>query len=250
MKTYAIDPLQRSRLIKRLILKLALITGAALLAALVVALLVIQQSGNAFNVAYLAVAGIALVVVSVISGIRIYSQARVYGNGLDSIRILLGAERVDKMQEGAAAVRINRTEVTALIENENGVLVMTHDRTRFLWVPVQLLDYAGARADLERWMPIRRLPPCPAINSSILTVVWGIGTAFCVGVLLFSTTPWQALTAGIATMAIYVFVYRLLRRQGQVDMKFRRTYSGILMFLIIVVTIKLLMTLGPMLTAQ
>ena len=94
-------------------------------------------------------------------------------------------------------------------------------------------------------MPIRQLPPRKPMNTRLLTVAWGVGTALCVGVLLLATNPWQALVAGAATMAIYIFVYRLLRAQKNLDLKFRRTYSGILMFLIIVVAIKLLMTLGP-----
>jgi hypothetical protein len=128
--------------------------------------------------------------------------------------------------------------------------VMTKDKNRFLWLPVQLQDYANARELLSGWQVIRTMSVRSPRNTQLLTVAWAIGTALCVGILLLANDPWQVIAAGTATLAIYLFVYRLLRQQRNVDRKFRRTYSGILLFLIVIVVIKLLLTLGPLVMSR
>lgn len=245
MKTYTIDPERRAGLVRAFMLRLALISIAIIVAVVAFAIIFLVQMNSAVTTTNIIVMGAAVLVLAGVVAFRSYNQVRAYEQGLTSIQVSIGSERVDKQQSGSPSVRIGRTDATTLIETESGVLVMTRDKAKFLWVPSQLLGYADARAALERWMPIRQLPPRKSMTARLLTVAWGVGTALCVGVLLLATNPWQALVAGAATMAIYIFVYRLLRAQKNLDLKFRRTYSGILMFLIIVVAIKLLMTLGP-----
>ncbi|HEY3288757.1 MAG TPA: hypothetical protein VGK87_01385, partial [Anaerolineae bacterium] len=127
---------------------------------------------------------------------------------------------------------------------------MTDDKNRFVWVPAQLADFDNARRLLATWMPIHTMPLRSARNTKLLTLVWGLGTAFCVGILLLAVDPWQVGMAGIATLAIYLIVYRMIRQQRNSDAKFRRTYSGVFLFLMIVVIVRVLMTVGPLLALR
>jgi membrane protein YdbS with pleckstrin-like domain len=250
MKTFTIDPIQRARLVRALIVKLASIFGIVMVVVIGLAYVYLSQfnpSGATSNVLVMAA---AVVVLAVVIAIRLMQQVREYQSGLQNLVISVGSDRIDREQKGVPALRIKRSEVTAVFETENGLLVMTKDKNRFLWLPVQLQDYANARELLSGWQVIRTMSVRSPRNTQLLTVAWAIGTALCVGILLLANDPWQVIAAGTATLAIYLFVYRLLRQQRNVDRKFRRTYSGILLFLIVIVVIKLLLTLGPLVMSR
>lgn len=249
MKTYTIDPTNRTRLVRALVLRLALTFGAVLAVVIAIAAYFLSRSTNLDPVYTAVVMGVAVVALAVIAGVRLVQQVRDYQRGLESIQIDLGHKAVARRQSGVPDLRIARGDVIALRETEDGVLVMTKDRSRFLWLPAQLGDYAEAKARLATWMPITPIPPRPI--SRWMPAAWGVGTALCLLAMLLATQLWQVLVAGGVALAIYLYFYRLLRLQRHgTDRKFRRTYDGVLMFLCIVVLVKLLMTLSPTMTGR
>ena len=250
MKTYTIDPTQGAALVRALTIRLAVIFGGVMVVVVTLAFVYLSQTQTTGPVSNVLIMAAAVVALAVIIAVRLRKQVRQYQKGLQDLVISLGHDRIDRQQKGAPAFRINRAEVTGLFETDKGILVMTKDQIRFLWVPVQLQDNASAREVLAGWQTIRTMAARSPRNTQLLTVGWAAGTALCVGILLVANNPWQVVAAGGATLAIYLFVYRLLRKQRSLDNKFRRTYSGILLFLIIIVVIKVLMTLGPLLLSR
>ena len=221
MKTYTIDPIQGAALVRALTVRLAVIFGGVMVVVVTLASVYLSQTqyataGAPSNVLVMAA---AVVVLAVIIAVRLIKQVRQYQKGLQDLVISLGHDRIDRQQmalhplrKGAPAFRINRAEVTGLFETDKGILVMTKDQIRFLWVPVQLQDYASAREVLAGWQTIRTMAARSPRNTQLLTVGWAAGTALCVGILLVANNPWQVVAAGAATLAIYLFVYRLLRQ--------------------------------------
>jgi hypothetical protein len=247
MKTYLIDPAQRETLVRDLTIKLAVTLGIVLMVVILVTGLIVWQtpalnSTNNVLLMVAAIGGLALIV-----GYRMVGQVREYQRSLESLRIGITADRISRRQLHQPDLTIYRNEVALLQEADTGILVVAKDRTKYLWAPAQLQDYAEIRSTIAQWMEIHKAPSQQRGESTgILTLVWGVGTALCMGVLLFATDPRLVLVAGVATLAIYLFVYRLLSTQRGIDMRFRRTYSGVFIFLVVVVAAKLLMALGPL----
>jgi hypothetical protein len=249
MKTYLIDPAQREVLVRDLTTKLAVTLALMMAAVIVVAGLIVWQMPSMSTTGNLLIMLAAVVALGVIIGYRMWGQIRDYRRGLESLQIGISEDRITRRQSRLPDLTIQRAEVVLLQETEAGVLVVAKDRSKYLWAPAQLADYAGARAALARWMVIHRAPAQPrGQHTGVLTVAWGLGTALCMGALLFAADPTLVVVAGIATLAIYLFVYRRLQAQRGIDQRFRRTYSGIFIFLVVVVAARVLMVLSPLMT--
>lgn len=250
MKTFTIDPSQRNKLVRALTVRLGVIFALVLVTSSTLGALYLFKLNPNSDSSSVAVMAVAIIVLAVIVASRLYLQVREYQKGLDNLVLSIGTDRIDRNQVQTGAMRVTRAQVTAMVETDAGVLVMTDDKNRFVWVPSQLRDYDSARKLLAQWMPIHTMPPRSAQSTKLLTLAWGLVTALCVGILLLATDPWQVAMAGAATIAIYLFVFRMIRQQHDNDLKFRRIYSGVLLFLIIVVIIKVMMTIGPFLASR
>jgi hypothetical protein len=244
VKTYTIDPANRARLARALALRLGLAFGAVILVVIAVAVFFLSRVSSVDPLYAALVMGAVVVVMAVIVVLRLVKQVREYRRGLETVRIEVGHQAIVRHQEGVPDLRIARGDVVALRESEAGVLVMTKDSARFLWLPAHLGSYADARERLAAWMPIMPLPPRPVARW--LPVAAAIGTGLCLLAALLATQWWQVLLAGIISIGVYLYFYRQIRmaRAGG-DRKFRRTYDGVLMFLVIVVIMKVLMTVAP-----
>jgi hypothetical protein len=251
MKTYSIDPLQRSKLVRALELRLTATFGAVFVVVVFIAVLLLPRADVANPWLSVLAMGGAIVVLAALIGYRLLRQVRAYERALKMLQFDLADDHIMRRQPlagqpHAVDLRIPRADVTSLKETEAGLLILTRDPNLFMWLPAQLGNFAEARAALATWKRIQTTPPSQASrNTSLISTAWGISTALCLGVLLFARDPWQIAAAGLAALAIYLYVFRLLRSQIRGDMRFRRMFSGILIFLIVVVAIKLLMTLAP-----
>ena len=251
MKTYRIDPAQREKLVRDLTMKLALTLGGVMVVVILIAGLMVSQLPGMNNTTNVLLMVAAIAALGLIVGYRMLGQVRDYQRGLESLQIGVAEERISRRQLRLPDLTIQRNEVALMQETEAGVLVVAKDSAKYLWAPAQLEGFAEVRAVLAKWMPIRKAPPQQGgEKTGLLTVAWAIGTALCMGVLLFATDPRLEVVAGVATLAIYLFVYRLLSAQRGVDPRFRRTYSGVFIFLVVVVVAKLLMALGPLTTGR
>ena len=248
MKTYLIEPAQREKLVRDLIVKLAVTFGSIFVVVILIAAFFVSQMPGMSNTNNVLLMAAAIAALAFLIGFRMLGQVRDYQHGLQSLHIDLGEDRISRRQWRLPDLTISRNDIILMQETDAGILVVAKDRTQYLWAPAQLEGYDEVRARLSHWMAIHKAPPRHGANTGLLTAAWGLGTALCLGVLFFTTDPWQAAAAGLATLAIYLFIYRLLRSQRGIDRRFQRTYSGVFIFLVVVVVAKLLMTLSPLIT--
>ena len=251
MKTYRIDPAQRDLLVRNLSVKLSTTLAAMMLAVIVVAGLIVWQMPAMSTTTNMLIMLAAIAALGGIVGYRMWGQVRDYQRGLDSLQIGISDDRITRRQVRLPDLTILRSEVMLLQETEAGILVVAKERTKYLWAPAQLAGFEDVRAALGRWQAIHKAPPQPGgEKTGLLTAAWATGTALCMGVLLFASDPRMVIAAGVATLAIYLFIYRLLSAQRGIDTRFRRTYSGVFLFLVVVVAAKVLMALSPLMTGK
>ena len=249
MKNYTIDPVQRGQLVRVLSVKLAVGFAAILCFVFGLTVVYLTQISTSETVANIVLMFTVATVVCVIVAIRFVQQVKQYDTSLTQLVLSISSDHIKRQQKNAPALSISRKDVTALFETEKGLLVMTRVKDRFMWVPVQLVDYDKAHDILSGWLPVRKMetgsPRNPQVKQpQLLVAAWAVGTAICVGLVLLSADRWQVLASSVLTLGIYLFVYRLMSQQKSINAKFRRTYTGILLFLVVIVVIKLLLTLG------
>lgn len=189
---------------------------------------------------------VAVVILGIVIGMRLVRQIKEYEQVLQSIRFGVEADRITRHQMRIKDETIASNEVFAIQESEDGLLVLTRERERYIFVPRNVTNYGELRKQLSAWRGIQQTQAPAQTKGGALSAVWAVGTLVCVGLLLFAQELWQVVVAGGLTLAIYVLSYRMLRQSGAVSARFQRTYEGVLLFLTIIVLVKVLIIVFPM----
>jgi len=245
MRIYSLEPVARVALVRSLSMRLAVMFGAIVLVVLAIGVYFILTYAALNPLNGLGMIGLAVVILGIVIGMRLVRQVKEYQQVLDSIRFSFDGEVLARHQMRIHDERIMRGEVAMIQENSEGLMVLTKDSSRYIFVPCDVNDFSELQQALGRWRSISKSDAPVRTKSGALSALWAIGTLACVGALLLSQVLWQVMLVGAAMIAVYILTYRMLRQQGSVDARFKRTYEGILLFLVIVFLAKVLMVVWP-----
>ena len=246
MRIYTLESDTRKALTRALGVRFGVMLIAIVLVVLAIGVFFVLRFTGISPLAGIGLMVLAAVVLAIVIGMQLLRQIQEYQKVLDSIRFTSDGEILIRHQLRLPDEKIVRTEVVALNESTEGMMVLTEDRSRYIFVPSDLAGYSALRQVLGRWHSVTQIEVISQNRSGGLSALWAVGTLVCVGVLLFSQQLWQVVVVGVVMLVVYILTYRMLRQQGSLDRRFNRTYEGILLFLCIVFFIKVIMVVWPL----
>lgn len=107
---------------------------------------------------------------------------RIQKTGLDSYELIVDEDMIIRKQDGIPEVTIQRDQVTGIYETVgSGILVMTGDCYKYIFIPVMLDHYDQVRVKIRAWKSIeimqdkkilsRPLPAAIVFSVSLMTTI-------------------------------------------------------------------------------
>lgn len=218
MKTYSLSKNNFLQFRRRLIIRTGIFDIVAMAIILVVA---VYKAENTWpyvqpSIAWLYVL-LSIPIFLAVFGFTLYRSIKQSHAIWDSVRVEIGEDYVARRQLRVPEVRINRTEVTALREINNGLCVLTSDKFRALCIPIELdgPDYEEIKTTLSAWAPIQPKSATARIWFTAQLILLGIGTL----IVFFSTSAWLVLIVGVILSGYYIYFFLQLLRHKAVDSK-------------------------------
>lgn len=163
-----------------------------------------------------------------------------------SFSVEFGPDFIARSQFRMPDVRLLRSDVVAVEEMAHrGLLVRTADSERFIFVPEGLDDYAGLRAGLAEWRPIRTVSAAThrqrqwlGISAALLAVIWMIAT-------MLSANRFFVVPSAFGLSVFLLWAFIAAQRSLHLD---RRTKFSMwfVVFPILVLTLKTVYLLSAM----
>jgi hypothetical protein len=158
--------------------------------------------------------------------VRMWRSAFIQGKPeWDSFRLTISSGALRRASANYPPVEIRRTEVTAIVEQPDGLRVMTEDRHRAILVPRQLTEFLDARERLSAWSAFE----APKLaDSRLLGFAWG-GTLLVslLATLLIRELLW-AMVAGAVLVVVAGLLIRELRKSQSLSKEHKASLTRLI----------------------
>jgi len=137
-----------------------------------------------------------------------------------SLKLELTDDSITKHQKNVPGIRIEKSEITSITENGNGIIIKTKTPNKYIHIPINIEGYADLKDTLSEWMKIKIVDKN---RYQFLLIISTLGTVIGFGLVILSNSPYIVIPAGVLLLLLFIWNIYTIRTNPNMDSNIKRT---------------------------